>query len=620
MFKYPVARRCYGLRNRQISQRAIISFAVFMLTATQLLAADIKVKVPTGSAISAFENQIARQLISQIDADFLVLPIDGLGLEYRAARIIGSRLAVLEYYQQQIMSLDTALLNPRNRLRLDALKATHQQLRRQRDNALQDAALSPYHGPHVDLLRLVSLFPINPDPTNANAANPDNGVNPLLAELLLLGRALDKPATFSPLVTPQECVAVIAHLAQLLETSQLTDGIDVRLLDAGFDAATRRQYAEKFSAALQQHVLPGIRRLVGELSCENMNVSIDSSEDSNEESNEESGEESGEGSASDTAYYAYRLQLFGAAGRHADALHVLGQDALRDLQGEINRQWQGLHPDSRNDQSALTQIRKDTLLYLGNTATDRQAYLSRISDLVMSVSEQLDNTVLDLPLPDLEIIAEPDLLAPFSLPFSYRFPDSGSGQLAVNFNATASISQHQLTARTYYSSVPGLHLVRHGFINQQAAGVSPLLDNADNPAYFKGWSLYLSNLLLNDANQISLARLGLLELNAEMIAMLVIDTGIHSRGWSRQAAINFLVANTVIATYHAERLVDEVRFRPASMNSAYLGMTQIEALLADAPKENGSKPPPPSWEAALAAGPVAAGLQKALRDWLARYP
>jgi len=102
--------------------------------------------------------------------------------------------------------------------------------------------------------------------------------------------------------------------------------------------------------------------------------------------------------------------------------------------------------------------------------------------------------------------------------------------------------------------------------------------------------------------------------------MLVIDTGIHSRGWSRQAAINFLVANTVIATYHAERLVDEVRFRPASMNSAYLGMTQIEALLADAPKENGSKPPPPSWEAALAAGPVAAGLQKALRDWLARYP
>jgi uncharacterized protein (DUF885 family) len=110
-----------------------------------------------------------------------------------------------------------------------------------------------------------------------------------------------------------------------------------------------------------------------------------------------------------------------------------------------------------------------------------------------------------------------------------------------------------------------------------------------------------------------------LELNAEMSAMLVIDTGLHALGWSRQAAINFLITNTVIATYHAERLVDEVRFRPASMNSAYLGMTQIDTLLADASGKNRDNTPSLSWQAALAAGPVTASLQQALRDWLTQH-
>lgn len=599
----------------------VTGLALLILFSVHLFASDNIAKAPTDSAISAFENQIAKQLISRIDNDFLLLPMDGLGLEYRAAYVIGSRLAVLTYYDQQIMSLNPKLLNPQNRLRLDALKITQQKLQRQRDNAPQDAALSPYHGPHIDLLRLISLFPIDPAPrnpdtratlntptgTNTDRMNPDNGINPLLAELPLLSRAIDKSATFSPQVTRQECMLVIDNLTQLIETRQLTDNLAARFMDAGIDAATQRQYNDRFSAALQQHVLPALDRLARKLSCDGMRLSMNSDMDS------------GPASRHDPAYYTYRLQRFGAAGRRADAVQVLGQNALHNLQTEINLQWQGLHPNSQSSQPALTEIRKDTLLYLGNSAADRQAYLSRISELVMQVSEQLANTVLDLPLPDLEIIAEPESLVPFSLPFTYRFSTKGPAQLAVNFNSTASFSQHQLTARTYYSSVPGLHLVRHGLYDR-AAGGTPLLDTADNPPYFEGWPLYLTNLLLNNANQISLVKLGLLELNAEMAAMLVIDTGIHNQGWSRQAAINFLVANTVIATYHAERLVDEIRFRPASMNSAYLGMIQIETLLAEVPGRNNSDPTSPSWQAALAAGPVAASLQQALRQWLTGSP
>ncbi|MFT4721051.1 MAG: hypothetical protein ACI9SB_002226 [Candidatus Azotimanducaceae bacterium] len=565
------------------------------LAATQLIAADELVKARSGSAISVFENRIADQLMTQIDNDFALLPMDGLGLEYRVARIVGSRLAVLAHYQQQIDSLDPKLLDPNNSLRLAALQATQQQLQQQRDYATQDAALSPYHGPHIDLLRLVSLLPINPNSTATgplDQTNPDDGISPLLAELALLGRTLNKPVILSPLMTTQECITVIASLTQAVEAKQLTDSLDLRLLDAGVDAATRRDYHDKFSATLQQHVLPGLTKLADGLSCDDV------------------------GPGTDLAYYAYRLQRFGAAQRHADAVHALGQKALGDLQIEITLLWQSLHAENPADHPTLAEIRKDALLYLGTTAAARQGHLSRLSDLVISVQKQLAATVLDLALPDLEIIAEPDLLAASSLPFTYRFTRGGPAQLAVNFNSTASFSQHQLVARTYYSTIPGQHLVRHGFVNRADRQASPLLGIADNPAYFDGWPLYLTNLLLNDASQISLTRLGLLELNAEMSAMLVIDTGLHELGWSRQAAINFLITNTVMATYHAERLVDEVRFRPASMNSTYLGMTQIETLLADASGQNRDNKPSLSWQAALAAGPVTASLQQALRDWL----
>lgn len=596
----------------QASRLAAFCFCLLILTNIEIFAASDHNMSPTGSAIRAFENQIADQLINQINKDFLILPADGLGLEYRATRTLGSRLAVLAYYQQQIMSIDTKLLNSRNQLRLASLQATEHQLQQQRDNTLQDAALSPYHGPQIDLLRLVSLYPVHlatavsgtPDTKKTDTMDTDNGIDPLLAELLLLGRTLDKPITLSAMVTPQECAVIRGQLTQLIETNQLTDSLDLRLREAGIDATTRRQYYDEFDTALQQHVVPSLGRLTTELSCDDINAVADTDKDA----------------STDPAYYTYRLKRFGAAELNADAVHVLGEEALRELQSEITSLWQGLHPEVREDQLALTKIRKDALLYLGNTAADRQDYLSLISELVMKVSEQLAGTVLDLSLPDLEIIAEPDLLAPSSLPFTYRFSSNGPAQLAVNFNSTASFSQHQLTARTYYSSVPGLHLVRHGFVTQSTAGVPPILGTADNPAYFDGWPLYLTNLLLNDAKQIGLARLGLLELNAEMAAMLVIDTGIHGRGWSRQAAINFLVANTVIATYHAERLVDEVRFRPASMNSAYLGMTQIQALLAEDPAKNSKNQPPLSWKAALAAGPVAASQQQALRVWLMESP
>jgi uncharacterized protein (DUF885 family) len=238
----------------------------------------------------------------------------------------------------------------------------------------------------------------------------------------------------------------------------------------------------------------------------------------------------------------------------------------------------------------------------------------------MLIQQQLSTTVLNVPLPDLEIRAEPTLLVPYSLPFAYRFAVDGPAQLAINFISPTSISWHQLTARTYFYSIPGLHLVRHGFVNRRDAGLSPLLGSAEIPAYFDGWPLYLTNLLLNDESEISLARLGLMELNAEMVAMLVIDTGIHQLDWTKEVAIDFLIANTAISKHHAERLVDEVRFRPASLNSPYLGMTQIQALLADNVTIDGEHPTSPSWQALLAAGPVAASLQQTLRAWLIRAP
>ena len=508
-----------------------------------------------------FENQIAERLLDQLRQEFAEASSPNLKLQYSVLNSANDKLGILNYYQAQIAGIDRRLLDPGNQLRLQLLDYSHLLLQQQVRFGRADKALSPYHGPHLDLWQLLDDF----------AANPHRNTDNLLEELAQLGKSLGQPWQLRAGLSPAECAGISADITHMLQPGLLTRELGQHLQQAGMPAAARASSLAKVQARLQETILPALDKLQQTMDCRAANLAV----------------------AADPAYYQYRLRRFSANSLSAEAVHDLGLAAVADLRQAISSAWQY---QQQTDKTLFDTIRAATLAP-GSDPAARQQYLSAMAEQVSTSSSALSPWLATLQLPDLDIVAATPQLRTTRQAFAYLQSQTDVARVVVNFEAASAPNQRELVARTSYHTIPGLHLVVH-----QPDRLSGLLGQAEDPAHFAGWALYLTNLLFADEPS---ARLGVLTFNVQLAAMLVIDTGIHQLGWPRQQAIDFLLANTAVAANAAAQLVDEVRFSPATMLAPYLGMLAIKNLPQATP-----------WQGLLAAGPVPAPMYPKVLAWL----
>ena len=98
-------------------------------------------------------------------------------------------------------------------------------------------------------------------------------------------------------------------------------------------------------------------------------------------------------------------------------------------------------------------------------------------------------------------------------------------------------------------------------------------------SFVEGWGLY-SERLADEMGLYSsdVDRLGMLSFDAWRACRLVVDTGIHAKGWTRQQAIDYMVANTVLAQNNIENEVDRYITWPGQACAYKLGQLEILAL------------------------------------------
>ena len=104
-----------------------------------------------------------------------------------------------------------------------------------------------------------------------------------------------------------------------------------------------------------------------------------------------------------------------------------------------------------------------------------------------------------------------------------------------------------------------------------------------SPSYGEGWGLYAERL----ADEMGLyatplQRLGMLTLDSLRASRLVVDTGIHAKGWTRQRAIDFLYDHTALVRGIVEAEVDRYIADPGQAASYMIGRLEIDRLRADA--------------------------------------
>jgi uncharacterized protein (DUF885 family) len=148
--------------------------------------------------------------------------------------------------------------------------------------------------------------------------------------------------------------------------------------------------------------------------------------------------------------------------------------------------------------------------------------------------------------------------------------------------------RHTSEAIAFHEAVPG-----HHFQLSTALGLSqlPLLRRiASVNAYTEGWGLYAERL----AEEMGLysgdlSRLGMLTQDSMRAGRLVVDTGMHALGWSRQQAVDFLREHTPMARLEVEAEIDRYAGWPAQALSYMVGRLEIQRIRGEAESELGDR-------------------------------
>ncbi len=176
-------------------------------------------------------------------------------------------------------------------------------------------------------------------------------------------------------------------------------------------------------------------------------------------------------------------------------------------------------------------------------------------------------------------------------PAAYYMP----GSPAAGRPGTFIVNTYDLQARPRWSMVPlALHEAVPGHhlqfaIAQELPDVPPFRRHASYGAYVEGWALYAERLGhdLGFYAEDPYARFGALVFDAWRSARLVIDTGIHSRGWTRDQAVEFMLANAGITRHDAEAEIDRYIAWPGQALCYKIGQRRILDLRRRAEEAQG---------------------------------
>lgn len=190
------------------------------------------------------------------------------------------------------------------------------------------------------------------------------------------------------------------------------------------------------------------------------------------------------------------------------------------------------------------------------------------------------------------------------------------GTFFFNVGDPSAWGTFQLQAITYHEAVPGHHFQVAGAL--ETPNLHPVHSKVFLPAYGEGWGLYSERL----ADEMGLYtsewdRIGMLSTDALRACRLVVDTGLHGYGWSRQQAIDYMLAHTPLTLAMVEGEVDRYIGLPGQATSYMIGRLEIDSIRAEAEQTAGAKFDISGFhDAVLAHGSIPLPtLRRRVREW-----
>jgi len=278
------------------------------------------------------------------------------------------------------------------------------------------------------------------------------------------------------------------------------------------------------------------------------------------------------------AYYRSRIRQFTTLDQDPAAIHAFGESEVARLHEQMLAAMR--ETGFKGDFPAfLAFLRKDPQFY----AKTPEELLMRAAWIAKRFDGKASQYFGQLPRARFAIRPVPDDLAPF-----YTSGRGGPGVYLLNTYNLPNRPLYNLTALTLHESAPG-----HAFQMPLA------LEHKQQPefrqhtylsAYGEGWALYCETLGLEmGMYDTPYDRFGMLNYQIWRAARLVVDTGVHSQGWSRERAIAYFRDYTALPEHEINTEIDRYIAWPAQALSYYLGEDAIIKSRAKAEKTLGPK-------------------------------
>ncbi len=286
------------------------------------------------------------------------------------------------------------------------------------------------------------------------------------------------------------------------------------------------------------------------------------------------------------ACYRARTADYLGIERTADELHKLGLTEIKRINQEMRALGKLLF--STDDLGRITtRLRTDPTLYFKSQNEIMEAARSALAAARAKTPEYFGIT----PKADCVVTPIPEFEAPFSTIAYYRQPHadgSQPGKYFINTYKPEVRPRFEMKVLAYHEAIPGHHL--QIAIAQERTAIPAFRRSLGLTAFVEGWALYTERLAGEmGLYETDLDRMGMLSYDAWRAARLVVDTGLHAKGWTREQAEEYMREHTALTGDNIVNEVDRYINWPGQALAYKVGQLEILSLRKEARAALGDK-------------------------------
>lgn len=275
------------------------------------------------------------------------------------------------------------------------------------------------------------------------------------------------------------------------------------------------------------------------------------------------------------SYYEYLVRHYTTLEIMPEEIHEIGLEEVERIRSEMLKIIEKMSFDG-DLKSFIHFLRSDPRFY----AKTAEALMREASYICKRMDGELPRLFQKLPRIPYGIKRIPAYVAPKTTGAYYEIP-SGDGKRAgfysLNTYALRSRPLFTLEALSFHEAVPGHHLQLS--LQQELSDIPQFRRFAEITAFVEGWALYAERLGVDAGFYTDpYSDFGRLTYEIWRACRLVVDTGIHAFGWSRQQAIDFMADNTALSLHEITTEVDRYISQPGQALAYKIGERKILEL------------------------------------------